>query len=180
RNAACKSAISPLSDRPSIVSTERSCVCTASIKQERTISPLTRTVHAPQTPCSQPTWVPVSLRWSRRKSDRFSRGGTSASMRSPLTLSEIVTALVTLALRRGDRDEKAERTRHAPARPSPDVDAWRALPADLPGDQALHPTEMTPRTKSQGLWRHRSVYWLTWQATADHRWQRSQGGCRRT
>ena len=67
-----------------------SCVCTASIRQERTISPLTRTVHAPQTPCSQPTCVPVSLRCSRRKSARFSRGSTCASTRSPLTTSEIV------------------------------------------------------------------------------------------
>src|SRR6185436_5069929 len=171
RNAACKSAISPLSDRPSIVSTERSCVCTASIKQERTISPLTRTVHAPQTPCSQPTWVPVSLRWSRRKSDRFRRGGTLASVRSPLTLSEIVTALVTLALRRRDRDAKAEKKRHARAGPSPDVDAWQALPADPPGDQALRPTGPTPRIELQGLRRHQSVYQLTWRATGDPRRQ---------
>ena len=34
--------------------------CTASIRQPRTITPSTRTVQAPQTPCSQPTWLPVS------------------------------------------------------------------------------------------------------------------------
>ena len=67
RNAACRSAISPLSDNPSIVSTDASCVCTASIRQERTISPLTRTVHAPHTPCSQPTCVPVSLQMLAQK-----------------------------------------------------------------------------------------------------------------
>ena len=95
RNADCKSAISPLSEIPSIVSTVALCVCTASSRQERTISPLTRTVHAPHTPCSQPTCVPVSLRCSRRKSAKFRRGSTFASTRSPLTTSEIATAAVT-------------------------------------------------------------------------------------
>ena len=36
--------------------------CTASIRQARTGSPSQRMVQAPQTPCSQPTWVPVSCR----------------------------------------------------------------------------------------------------------------------
>src|SRR5689334_24707326 len=31
----------------------------ANSRQERTDSPSSRTVQAPQTPCSQPTWVPV-------------------------------------------------------------------------------------------------------------------------
>ena len=34
--------------------------CTASMMQERTARPFQSTVHAPHTPCSQPTWVPVS------------------------------------------------------------------------------------------------------------------------
>ena len=76
RKAACRSAISPLSDNPSMVSTEALSACTASIRQERTISPFTRTVHAPHTPCSQPTCVPVSCRCSRRKSARLRRGRT--------------------------------------------------------------------------------------------------------
>ena len=63
--------------------------CTASVRQDRTISPFTRTVQAPQTPCSQPTCVPVSCRCSRRKSARLSRGRTCASTASPLTWSEI-------------------------------------------------------------------------------------------
>ncbi len=88
RKAACRSAISPLSDRPSMVSTDVPCVCTASIRQARTISSFTRTVQAPQTPCSQPTCVPVRCRCSRRKSARLSRGKTCASTRSPLTSSE--------------------------------------------------------------------------------------------
>ena len=43
-----------------MVSTVAPSHCTASIRQPRTISPSTRTVQAPQTPCSQPTWLPVS------------------------------------------------------------------------------------------------------------------------
>ena len=44
---------------PSTVSTRQPSACTANIRQERTLSPSTSTVQAPQTPCSQPTWVPV-------------------------------------------------------------------------------------------------------------------------
>ena len=44
---------------PSMVSTDAPRACTASIRQPRTMSPSSRTVQAPQTPCSQPTWVPV-------------------------------------------------------------------------------------------------------------------------
>ena len=42
--------------------------CAASIRQERTASPSTMTVQAPQTPCSQPRCVPVSLSRARRQS----------------------------------------------------------------------------------------------------------------
>ena len=45
-----------------MVSTVAPSHCTASIRQPRTISPSTRTVQAPQTPCSQPTWLPVSAK----------------------------------------------------------------------------------------------------------------------
>ncbi len=45
-----------------MVSTVAPSHCTASIRQPRTISPLTRMVQAPQTPCSQPTWLPVSAK----------------------------------------------------------------------------------------------------------------------
>ena len=37
-----------------------SCAVTANIRHERIGWPSTSTVQAPQTPCSQPTWVPVS------------------------------------------------------------------------------------------------------------------------
>ena len=32
--------------------------CTARVRHERAGLPSSSTVHAPQTPCSQPTWVP--------------------------------------------------------------------------------------------------------------------------
>ena len=131
---------------PSIVSTVALCVCTASSRQERTISPLTRTVHAPHTPCSQPTCVPVSLRCSRRKSARFRRGSTSASTRSPLTTSEIATAAVTLTPPHRDQDDQAARIRNAPTGPSPDAGAWRVSPVGPPEGRVHHPMQKTPRT----------------------------------
>ena len=53
-NAACRSAISPVSARPSMVTTSAPSACTASIRQPRTTTPSTRTEQAPQMPCSQP------------------------------------------------------------------------------------------------------------------------------
>ena len=54
---------------------------TASSRQERTGSPSSSTVQAPHTPCSQPTWVPVSRRSWRRQSDSSRRAGTWAPVR---------------------------------------------------------------------------------------------------
>jgi hypothetical protein len=63
----------------------------------------------------------------------FSRGNTSASTRSPLTLSEIDMAVVTPAPAR--RSDESRRTRNVPTRPSPDAGAWQVLPADPPADE---------------------------------------------
>ena len=52
---------------------------TASVRQERTGSPSSWTVHAPQTPCSQPDLRPGEPGWSRMKSESSVRGSTSAS-----------------------------------------------------------------------------------------------------
>ena len=60
RNACCRWAMAPLSARPSIVSTRQPSAWAASIRHPRTGLSSTRTVHAPQTPCSQPTCEPVS------------------------------------------------------------------------------------------------------------------------
>src|SRR5690349_9462840 len=48
----------------------------ANIKHERADSPSNKIVQAPQTPCSQPTWVPVSPSPWRRKSLNNRRGST--------------------------------------------------------------------------------------------------------
>src|SRR5206468_6542240 len=72
--------------RPSTVETERPLAWTASTRQDLTAAPSRTTVHAPQTPCSQPIFVPVSSSSSLRKSASVSLGGTVRSYRSPLTV----------------------------------------------------------------------------------------------
>ena len=68
--------------------------CTPNIRQARTGSPSTRTVHAPQTPCSQPRCVPVSPRSSRSRSARVRRGSISASTGSPFTVKLTIIRLL--------------------------------------------------------------------------------------
>src|SRR6516165_11269258 len=76
-----------------MVSTSRSSQATASIKHDRAGSPSIKTVQAPQTPCSQPRWVPVRFRRSRKKSANDERGGTSSATAAPLMRKRIaVTA----------------------------------------------------------------------------------------
>ena len=59
-NACCTGLIASGSlPMPSTVVISWACAVTANIRQERIGWPSTSTVHAPQTPCSQPTWVPV-------------------------------------------------------------------------------------------------------------------------
>src|SRR6478736_924193 len=90
-NACCTGLIRPASGaRPSTVVITWSWAVTANIRHERIGWPSTRTVQAPHTPCSQPTWVPVSSRSWRRKSERRRRAGTAAVRRTPLT--ETVTS----------------------------------------------------------------------------------------
>src|SRR5215213_9318923 len=59
--------------------------------QDLTGSPSWSTTHAPQLEVSQPQWVPVSPSVSRRKCTSSSRGSTSRSTCSPLTV--IVTCI---------------------------------------------------------------------------------------
>ena len=85
---------------------------TASIRHARTGSPSSRTVHAPQTPCSQPTCVPVSSRSPRRKSASVVRGSTTAVRRSPLTVTVIAASVMSLrALDRGGQGPPHELAR---------------------------------------------------------------------
>ena len=58
---------SPFSARPSIVVTSWPSACTASAVHDFTDSPSSRTVHAPHDDVSQPTFVPLSPSWLRRK-----------------------------------------------------------------------------------------------------------------
>ena len=58
------------------------------------LSPSTWTVQAPQLLVSQPTWVPVRPRSSRRKWTRRRRGSTSASWASPLTVTEMCWVVI--------------------------------------------------------------------------------------
>src|SRR6478735_6173116 len=53
----------------------------------RTTAPSTRTLQAPHTPCSQPTWLPVSPTSSRRKSTSVLRASTVAGVSSPFTVT---------------------------------------------------------------------------------------------
>ena len=64
---------------PSIVLISRPSAWTASIVHDLALWPSTWTVHAPQLLVSQPMWVPVSPRSSRRKWTSSRRGSTSAS-----------------------------------------------------------------------------------------------------
>ena len=75
-----------------MVSTRQPFACTASIRQPRTMSPLTRSVHAPHTPCSQPMCEPVRPSSSRRKSTRCWRGGTLRVTCVPFTVRVITRA----------------------------------------------------------------------------------------
>src|SRR5262249_47586672 len=77
------------SQSPSTVITSRPSTCPAAIRQEQTGCPSSRTVHAPQSPASQPTLVPVSPRCSRRILDSLSAGGAEIAARRPFTRNEI-------------------------------------------------------------------------------------------
>src|SRR3989441_4962102 len=96
QKASCTGCSLPLVASPSIVVTCCPLACTANSRHERTASPLTSTVHAPQTPCSQPRWVPVSPRSSRRKSASVRRASAIPSRRTPFTVSSIVCFLLAM------------------------------------------------------------------------------------
>ena len=49
------------------------------------------TVQQPQTPCSQPTWVPVAPSEWRRKSDSSMRGSVSADILRPFSVMPMRT-----------------------------------------------------------------------------------------
>ena len=80
--------------------TSRPSAWTASIRHERTARPSSTTVHAPQTPCSQPRWVPVSPQLlaqevGEREADRFDLLACSVL---PLTVTVMVRLSVMVSL----------------------------------------------------------------------------------
>src|SRR3977135_2378340 len=62
---------------------------TASVRHELMRTPFTITVHAPHWPWSQPFFVPVRPRYSRRASRSVVHGATSISLGAPLTVRVI-------------------------------------------------------------------------------------------
>ena len=74
------------------VLTVQPSACTASVRQERAERPSIRTVHAPQTPCSQPRCVPVRPSSCRRKSARVMRTGTERRCSRPFTVKLMSSA----------------------------------------------------------------------------------------
>ena len=63
--------------------------CTANIRQDRTGSPSTITVQAPQTPCSQPRCVPVRPQSSRIASASVCAARPRCGARAPLTSRQL-------------------------------------------------------------------------------------------
>ena len=109
--------------RPSTVVSSWPSACTASIRHERTGSPSTSTVQAPQTPCSQPTWVPVRPRSWRRKSAsdvRTRRPCVRSGCRSRSRRSIGVASMVILRI-----SASAARTAWSTARGSRWRTSWR-------------------------------------------------------
>src|SRR5262249_22463593 len=87
RNASCIGwSLSP-SARLSMVRTSVPSAVSTSMVQDFTAIPLTCTTQAPHWEVSQPTWVPVSRRFSRRNWTSRVRGSTSAVTALPFTVS---------------------------------------------------------------------------------------------
>src|SRR5215210_3187577 len=94
RNAACNGVSSRPPASPSTVWRSAPSTCTAKTRHDRTADPSSRTVHAPQTPCSQPTWVPVKPSVCRMKSESSSRGSTTSWRRRPFTVTVTATSFM--------------------------------------------------------------------------------------
>src|SRR4051812_883369 len=83
-NACCNGCNSSPLARPSTVRIFLPCACTANIRHDRIASPSMITVQVPQTPCSQPIWVPVWPQSSRMASTSVLRGSTRMAWSRPL------------------------------------------------------------------------------------------------
>src|SRR6185295_20156574 len=80
----------PSAASPSMVLTSCPSAITASVVQAFTALPSRCTTQAPHCEVSQPTWVPVSRRFSRRNCTNSVRGSTLALTGLPFTIREIL------------------------------------------------------------------------------------------
>src|SRR6185436_2809439 len=74
---------------PSIVFTSRSSASRPSIRHERIERPSTSTAHVPHSPSSQPCFVPVRFRSSRKTSSSVGCGAKATSVCSPLSVKRM-------------------------------------------------------------------------------------------
>ena len=74
---------------PSTVVISHPATCPAATRQAQTGSPFSRTVQAPQSPASHPTFVPVSPRSSRSTRESRRVPGAATSTARPFTENEI-------------------------------------------------------------------------------------------
>ena len=110
---------SPFCDRPSIVTIFLPTAADTGSAQERTASPSTSTVQAPQTPMPQPYLAPGRSRWPRRTQSSGISGSTSTVRGRPFTFNLSIGVSSKRMAARGD----ARHRRPSPIRPS------RARPA---------------------------------------------------
>src|ERR1700680_3809708 len=82
-----------------MVSTVAPLACNASIVQDFNPLPLTWTTQAPHCEVSQPTWVPVRRKFSRRNCTSKVRGSMSAVTALPFTVIETVGMTLLLEMR---------------------------------------------------------------------------------
>src|SRR5580704_8657276 len=114
RNASCIGCSgAPSAASPSMVFTSWPSAITVSVVHDFTALPSRCTTQAPHCEVSQPTWVPVRRRCSRRNCTRRVRGSTFAVTGLPLTIREtlaISTLLICAVAYRRRSDENHSRS----------------------------------------------------------------------
>src|SRR3954447_17327546 len=99
RNASCIGCSgAPSAASPSIVLTSWPSAITASVVQDFTARPSRCTTQAPHCEVSQPTWVPVNRRFSRRNWTSRVRGSILALTGLPFTIMEILAISTLLSV----------------------------------------------------------------------------------
>src|SRR5262249_46649098 len=114
--------------------------CQAKTVQDFTALPSTCTTQAPHCEVSQPTWVPVSRRCSRRYCTRSVRGSTSPVTALPFTVR--ATAVMGFLLELG----QTPRFSHRPVIPAADRGK---IPSILPGLSVLNKFNSEPRPRGR-------------------------------